>query len=121
MTILKYKRRLLPSKCHLVRGAVNCHSYILSWGKATGAGMGRFGSLKKEIDRKVLAHAVETMKATLNDCNLGEVKREARQELSNKLVPTSAMPNLLKRPCTPLLEGVLTNKRTQLANLKRTE
>jgi hypothetical protein len=43
------------------------------------------------------------------------VQREARQEIPTKLVPTSVLQNLLKRPGTPLLEGVLTNKRAQLA------
>ena len=60
----------------------------------------RFGGLQKEIDRKELAHAVEAMKATL-------------KATLNK---TSVLPsNLLKRPGTPLLEGVLPNKRTRLA------
>jgi hypothetical protein len=70
-------------------------SYILTWGKATGAVLVRFGGLEKEIDRKELASAVEAMKATLNDCNLllnllcslSEVKREDTSPTTRRELP----------------------------------
>jgi hypothetical protein len=102
-------------------------SYILTWGKATGAVLVRFGRLEKEIDAKELSHAVEAMKVTLNDCNLlcnllwslSEVKREdmsptTRQELpGNPLLLEDILNN--KRPGTPIPEGIQTNKRARLA------
>jgi hypothetical protein len=71
------KKSLDTSK--LLHGAqlkeIPCILYILSWGKTTGAVLARVGRLKEEIDRKELAHAVEAMKATLNDRNLSPTRQ----------------------------------------------
>jgi hypothetical protein len=73
-------------------------SYILSWGKAAGAVLVRFGGLENEIDHKELALAVEVMKAALNDCNLHEVKRESLSPPTQELATRQATRQELATP-----------------------